>query len=341
MVPGRGEGQLRAGQCARTPVSTCGRPAVDVVVVTYGTRDLTVAALGRILALDDPVTLRLLVHDNASPDGTAAAVATAHPEVDVVAGAANLGFAGGVNRALARTTAPWVLLLNSDAWPDQGAIAQLVDTARHHADAAIIAPRLLRPDGTLEHSTHPFPSARVAVVMALGAPGWTGRRRLEQWCIEGHWDHDERRTVDWAVGAAWLVRRAALEAVGPLDERFFMYGEDLEWCWRARRAGWSVVFEPAAVVRHVGNASGGPVFGEHRTAAHLRNTLRFYRRTHGAAATILYRALTAVGCARMWARDRLAGNTRRAAWWGAQVRVMLQPVGGSDAPPDGRERPQR
>ena len=306
------------------------RPIVDVVVVTFNTRDLTVGALRRLLDTDQGADLRVLVQDNASSDGTVAALAQVVPEADVVAGSSNLGFARGVNEALARSTAPWVLLLNSDAWPKPGAVARLVRTADSSPAAGLVVPRLERADGSLEHSTHPFPSLRIAALMAIGAPRWVGRSRLRRWAIEGHWLHDAPRTVDWAVGAAWLVRREALDAVGGLDERYFMYVEDLEWCWRARRMGWQVRFEPEAVVVHVGNASGAAVFGSERTAAHLRNLLRFYRREHGMAAAAAYRALNTAGCLRGWARDRLVGNTARAAWWKAQVKVHLGRVGEVD-----------
>lgn len=311
------------------------RPRVDVVVVTYNTRDLTVQALRRLLDSDQGADLRLLVHDNASSDGTAAGLADQVPEAEVEVGDRNLGFAGGVNRALARSTAPWALLLNSDAWPDEGAIGALVAAAERRPEAGLVVPRLERPDGALEHSTHPFPSLRVAVLMALGAPAWVGQQRLRRWCIEGAWAHDVAREVDWAVGAAWLLRADALADVGPLDERYFMYVEDLDWCWRARLRGWQVWFEPAAVVRHVGNASGAAAYGSGRTAAYLRNTHRFYRGAHGPGSSLAYRLLSAAGCARGWARDRLAGNRARAGWWAAQARVHLEPVSPEDPGPGG------
>jgi GT2 family glycosyltransferase len=312
---------------------TADRPRVDVVVVTHNTADLTVRALRHLLDVPDPLDLRVIVRDNGSTDGTPAAIRDHVPEADLDAGSRNLGFAAGVNRALARSDAEWVLLLNSDAWPEPGAISALVDTARTEPGAALVAPRLERPDGGLEHSTHPFPSARVAAVMALGAPRWLGADRLRRWCVEGRWAHDEPREVDWAVGAAWLLRRAALDDVGGLDERYFMYAEDLEWCWRARRAGWSVLFEPAAVVRHVGNASGAAAYGDRRTAAYLANSYRFYRREHGAVATAAYQLLNAAGTARGWAAARARRDDDVARWWASQLRVHVRRHGELDPGP--------
>ena len=310
---------------------------VDVGVVTWNTRDLTVDALRRLLDSDQGCELRLLVRDNASSDGTPLAVAEHVPEADLDAGTENLGFAAGVNRLLERSTADWFLALNSDAWPEPGAIGRLVEAATAHPRAAAVAPRIERPDGTLEHSTHPLPSLGVAAVYATGGDRWLPSGRLDRLLLEGHWHHDEPRDVGWAVGAALLMRRAAVEEVGGFDERFFMYAEDLEWCWRARQRGWTIRFEPGAVVRHVGNASGQQGYGAHRTAAYLRNTYRFYASEHGLPATAAFRALNAVAAARRWAGARWRAEDGRARYWADQLRAHLRPVGrGPDGPPGDR-----
>src|SRR5439155_15646393 len=147
-----------------------------------------------LLDTDQGCTLRLLVRDNASSDGTPELLKQRVPEADVDAGAENLGFAGGVNTLLARSKAPWLLLLNSDAWPEPGAIRTMVEAAALHPRAAAVVPRLERPDGTLEHSTYPFPSLRVAATMAFM------RERLPQarasaLTLEGSWMHDVPRAA--------------------------------------------------------------------------------------------------------------------------------------------------
>lgn len=297
-------------------------------VVTWNTRDITVGALRRLLDSDQGCDLRLLVHDNGSTDGTVDALRERVPEADVDAGADNLGFAGGVNRLLARSDAPWFFALNSDAWPAPGALATLVAAAERHPDAALVVPRLERPDGSLEHSTYPFPSVQVAAVTATAAWRWLGRERGRRLMLEGMWAHDTERGVDWAVGAAWLMRRSAVDEVGPLDESFFMYAEDVEWCWRARQTGWQVWFTPSARVIHVGNASGRQSYGRERTAAYLRNTYAFYRRAHGPMSTAAYRALNTIGCARLYllalAQER--GRSERSAFWADHLRVHLRPT---------------
>lgn len=308
--------------------------SVDVGVVTYETRDLTVAALTRLMqSTDDDVRLRLLVHDNASSDGTAAAIQATVPGADLEVSPVNLGFAGGMNRLLARSTAPWFLALNSDAWPDTGAISTMVRAGERERRAAAITPRLESPDGVLEHSTYPFPSLVVATMTAIGGYTTLWPQAARRLALVGAWAHDEPRAVDWAVGAAMLIRRSALADVGPFDESFFMYAEDLEWCWRAHASGWSIWFEPGAVVRHVGNASGRKSYGDTRTRAYIHNTYRFYRRTHGAASTAAYRALNVAGCSRLYLAACARRDAEARAHWASHLRAHLGRVPSADAGP--------
>lgn len=306
------------------------RPVVDVGVVTWNTADLTARALRRLLDSDQGVDLRLLVRDNGSTDGTAALLAREVPEASIDAGVENLGFGAGMNTLLARSDAPWFLALNSDAWPQPGAVGRMVDTARSRPRAAAVAPRLERPDGELEHSTHPFPSVPIAALTAVGGDRWLPTAWLDRLLLEPAWDHRRARPVDWAVGAAWLMRREAIDAVGGFDERFFMYVEDLAWCHRARSQGWSVWFEPDAVVVHVGNASGESGYGGRRTHTYLENTHRWYRAERGRFRSIAYRLLCAAGASRQQWAARRRDDAAAADWWRSVRRVHLAPVPDSD-----------
>lgn len=289
------------------------RPRVDVAVVTWNTAGVTPQALRDLLDSDQGCDLRLLVRDNASQDGTAEAVAKLVPEAEIDVGP-NLGFAGGVNTLIARSDAPWLFLLNPDAWPLPGAIATLVRAAEQHPRAAAVAPRLERPDGELQHSTHPFPSLRVAATVAFrGDP--LPSEEAEELLLEGSWAHDRSRAVDWAHAAAWLIRREALDEIGGLEERFFMYAEDLEWCWRAKRFGWEIWFEPDAVVRHIHNVSGRRRYGSKQTRAHLHSALRFYRREHGLASTAAWWALNVAGGMIRWTGALRRGERQSARQW--------------------------
>lgn len=317
---------------------TANRPAsVDVGVVTWNTADLTARTLRHVLDTDQGCEVRLLVRDNASSDGTVEVLRERVPEAEVDAGTENLGFAAGVNTLLDRSEAPWFFLLNSDAWPLPGAIGTLVATGDHHPRAAAVAPRIERPDGTLEHSTHPFPSLRMALTTAF-AYQRIPRARAEELLLEGAWKHDRPRAVDWAVGAALLVRREAVDDLGGLDERFFMYVEDLEWCWRARKHGWEVRFEPGAVVRHVGNVSGEQGYGSRRTAVHVRNALRFYRREHGPMAAGAWWAANTLGTSLRYIGARMTRDHEAAGRWRTEARAYLRALGDGGAEDRGSPR---
>jgi N-acetylglucosaminyl-diphospho-decaprenol L-rhamnosyltransferase len=300
-------------------------------MVTWNSRDVTVDAIERFLASDQGCDVRLMVRDNASTDGTPEAIRERFPEVEIEFGEENLGFAGGMNRLIARSDAPWFFPLNSDAWPEDQCLATLARVAEHYPKAAALAPLLLRPDGTLEHSTHPFPSPLIALMVASGSQRWR-RRRGDEFFLERVWMHDRTRVVDWAVGAALLMRREALDEIGPFDDGFFMYAEDLEWCWRARQRGWEIVFEPSAVVRHIGNVSGKARFGQRRTATYMANTYRFYADEHGRAAMQVLRGLNVAGAARHLAAAKLARDQPRTNYWRAMVRAYM----GRGAAPDPR-----
>jgi GT2 family glycosyltransferase len=293
-------------------------------MVTWNTRDLSVEALTRVVDVCAGLDVRILVRDNGSSDGTAEAITAALPQVEVDVGEENLGFAAGVNTLLARSDAPWFFLLNSDAWPEPGAIQTLIDVSRREPRAAIVAPRLLGLDGTVEESTHRFPSLRLALVQLCGAYRWPGVG--DRFLVPGYWYFDQHRVVDWAVGAAWLLRRDAISDVGPFDDRYVMYVEDVDWCWRAARKNWQVVFEPAAVVCHVGNASGEQRYAEGRTATWLHNTYFFYREAHGQVPALVFRILNVALAGRLWLGARVRRDHRAAGRWAEHVRGSLRRV---------------
>ena len=317
---------------------------VDVGVVTWNTRDLVVESLRRLLDTNQGCRIRLLVRDNGSTDGTVAAIREWVPEAELDADERNLGFAAGTNRLLARGRAPWFLALNPDAWPEPGAVGVLLRAGQGLPTAAAVAPRIERPDGTLEHSTHPFPSLRMALLHALGGRWWLPDRVLEREMLEGYWHHDAVRPVHWAVGAALLMRRSLVEEVGLFDEGFFMYAEDLEWCWRVHQAGYDVLFEPDAVFRHVGNVSGEQAFGPGRVEVETASALRFHRMTHGRASTAAYRYVSAVAAAELWAGARMRGDHAAAERWSRQARALVRGGGsgtGPTQPPAPPPRPGR
>lgn len=275
-------------------------PEVRVGIVSWNTAELLDRCLGSLPAALGSLRAEVVVVDNASTDDSVM-VARRHG-VTLVENRENLGYARGMNQALAGTEAPFIVALNPDTEPHPGSLERLVAVLRDHRDVGLVAPRLLEADGTLQHSVHPFPSLRVAAALALPVRThrWFGR---SLW-LEGHAPHDRAADVDWAIGAVHVIRRSALPRPDEAySERWFMYVEDLDLCWRLHRDGWRVRFDPAAVVTHVGNAAGSQAWGAERTERWMAATYDWCRAVRGrpwtvawglaAAATLGVRALVA------------------------------------------------
>jgi N-acetylglucosaminyl-diphospho-decaprenol L-rhamnosyltransferase len=261
---------------------------VSALVVTYNTRDLVLETLASLAAEPD---LETIVVDNASADGTAEAIAAAFPDVRLVRSAVNLGFAAGTNLAARQARGEYLLLLNPDAALCAGALPTLLGVLDAHPRAAATSPALIYPGGRPQDSAFRFPGL-VQVGLDLFPVA-----RLASSPLNGRVRSTRLVQVDHPLGACMLIRRLAWDDVGPLDEGYFMYVEEVDWCRRARRRGWQVWHQPAAVVRHHAGAST-----RQRPAAMFaqlwRSRLRYYQRFHGPLYNRLVHRLVSVGLRR-------------------------------------------
>jgi GT2 family glycosyltransferase len=236
------------------------------------------------------------VVDNASADGSVTMVRERFPWVEVIASARNLGFGPAVNLVAGRTDAAWIAPANADVALEARALSALLERGASEARAAVIAPRLIAPSGETQHSVHPFPSVGFAFAfnsrlpMVLPALG-------DRLCIEGYWDPEHGRRVDWAHGAFLLIRRTAFTEVEGFDPGLWMYAEDLDLCWRLRRAGWITLYEPKARVHHEIAASTTQAFPEKRDLRHLAAAYFWMERAKGAPAARAYAAINWLGSA--------------------------------------------
>jgi N-acetylglucosaminyl-diphospho-decaprenol L-rhamnosyltransferase len=246
------------------------RPSVSAVVVTYDALTWIERCLESLAGADTVVV------DNGSRDGTVAFVRETFPDVRVIE-SENRGLGAGWNVGVHETASPYVLLLNADAWLLEGALDRLVDFAETRPRAAVVGPRLLNPDGTLQRSVRGFPTVwRLAteyLFLRKLAPGSSALNAF----YGGGFEHDEVREVEVVMGACMLVRREAIEQVGDCDEDYFLFSEETDWCYRFHRAGWQVVFFPGAECVHVrGAAHGGRLYREN-----LRGHLLFLSKHRG------------------------------------------------------------
>ncbi len=247
---------------------------VEAVVVNYNARDELLACVA---SLRDDGLADIIVVDNGSVDGSGAALAAADPEVRFIETEANLGYGGGANRGLAEGNRELVLVCNADVVVRPDSVAAMAAVLDADPALALVGPRLLNSDETLYPSARTFPSLVDAMghgFLGLVAP----RNRFSRSYKMLDWDHGGRRSVDWVSGSCFLARRQALEDLGGFDVSYFMYLEDVDLCWRLRRAGWGVAYEPSGCVLHVQGVSTDQ-HPYRMIVAHHRSLLRFAWRT--------------------------------------------------------------
>jgi N-acetylglucosaminyl-diphospho-decaprenol L-rhamnosyltransferase len=287
-------------------------PDASAVVVTYNALPWIEQCLASVQEIETVIV------DNGSTDGTVDVVRELFPGVAVVE-QPNRGLAAGWNAGMAVASGRYFLILNADAWLTEGALARLVAFADSRPEAAIVGPRLLNTDGTLQRSVRGFPTLwRLATEYLFLRKLAPGSQALNAF-YAGGFAHDEVREADFVMGACMLVRREAVEQVGPLDESFFLFSEETDWAYRFRQAGWKVLFFPGAECIHVGGAShGGRMFREN-----VLGHIRFLAKHRGVGSAERARRLLvlALRLRGVVFRDERGRMYREAAAWLASGRV--------------------
>jgi N-acetylglucosaminyl-diphospho-decaprenol L-rhamnosyltransferase len=281
----------------------------SVVVVTYNALPWIERCLESVRGVPTVVV------DNGSSDATTDFVRESFPQVGVVE-SENLGLGAGWNTGIRETDSRYVLLLNADAWLVGDALSRLVELADSRTNAAFVGPRLSNPDGSLQRSVRGFPTLWRLATEYLFFRKLAPRSMALNAFYAGGFDHGEVREVESVMGACMLVRREAIEQVGFADERFFLFSEETDWHYRARQAGWKVVFFPGAECMHVRGAShAGRLYREN-----LRGHLRFLSKHRGArdaerARRLLLVAMRLRGA--IFRGERGRGYREQAKWLGS------------------------
>ena len=247
--------------------------SVSVVVVTYNALPWVERALESVRGHETVVV------DHGSTDGTLELVRERFPEARVIE-QENKGLGGGSNAGMRIASGDYFLLLNSDAWALDDAVERLVAFAEEHPEAAVVGPRLLNPDGSLQRSVRGFPTVWRLATEYLFLRKLAPRSRALNAFYGAGFDHEEVREAEFLMGSVLLVRREAADTVGLFDEDFFMFSEETDWLYRFRQAGWKVLFTPDAEFVHVGGATTrqnwGPMFREQ-----VRGHVRFLAKHRG------------------------------------------------------------
>ncbi len=229
---------------------------LSICIVSWNVRDDLLACLDSIYSGAGDLSVEVIVVDNASADDTALATAQRYPQVRVIENEDNRGFAAGCNQGIEQATGRYILLLNPDTLVPPEAPQQMVNFADQHPEAGIIGPKLLYPDGRLQYSCRHFPTITAAIFRNTFFGRVMPRAASVADYLMSDWDHNEVRKVDWVSGACMLLRRELIEQIGLLDEQFFWGSEDVDYCWRAHKAGWQVLYTPQPEIIHaVGRSS--------------------------------------------------------------------------------------
>ena len=292
---------------------------VSICVVNWNTRELLNNCLHSVLADGQQVTFEVIVVDNASRDKSADMVRAEFPQVRLIANSENVGFARANNQAFQLARGRHVLLLNSDTEVLAGALVRLARYLDEHRQVGVVGPKILHPDGVSQRSCwRGFPSLQFGFVDAFYLWRLIPHSRLVQ--SSGWFDvsDDEPTEVDHILGACMMVRREVIDQVGGMDEGFFLFCEETDWCYRIKKGGWKVCFLPTAEIIHFGQQSTNQV-PEQTLPEKYRNYVRFYRGHENPSRLqelVLKGTIVVAGLLRiaLWTWRSRAASQREHAW---------------------------
>ncbi|SCY30223.1 glycosyltransferase family 2 protein [Desulfoluna spongiiphila] len=274
---------------------------LSIIVVSFNTCELTRRCLACVRDHGGEVRREVIVVDNASSDGSADMIEAEFPEVTLIRLPVNVGFAGGNNPGMKRAVGRYILLLNSDAFIEDGVLEKTLAYMDANPRTGILGCRLTNPDGSLQPSARSLPGPINKCIHISGLAARFPASRIFGKVDYTWWDHSTPRKVGWVVGAFFLIRRRTMETIGLLDDGYFLYFEEIDYCLAAQRAYWDVVFYPNASVVHIGGQSTLKTPG--RISTHGRQSLsiriaseyRYYKKCYG-----LPRLLAAMAVEYLW-----------------------------------------
>lgn len=288
---------------------------LSVIIVSWNVQPLLRACLHSVAAESGGLALQVIVVDSASSDGSADMVAAEFPWVTLIRCHENVGFPRGNNIGIAAANGRFVLLLNPDTVVHDQALLKMVQYLEAHPAVGVVGAQLLNEDGSVQSSRRRFPTLITGFVESSWLQAWAPTAVLSHYYAQDLAD-DQISQVDWVMGACLMTRQPIVQQVGGLDEGYFMYSEELDWCQRIKAAGWQVVYLPTAQVTHFQGKSSDQVVAQ-RHIYFNRAKLRYYRKYHGRLAATLLRLFLL--CSYVWqigleAAKGIVGHKRPLRW---------------------------
>ena len=267
------------------------KPDVSVIIVTYNSAQVIIACIDSIVNNSQGIEVEILIIDNGSTDDTCAIIAQNHTDITVITGHGNIGFAAGNNIGLQEAQGRHFFILNPDTEISAGALNTLTDYADTHPEVGMIAPHVINPDGTLQHSTFRFPDLAQAFYGFFEKLVSIDSTRNGRYAPESY---ENERSVEHILGAAIFVQRILWNQIGGMDDNYKLYFEETDWCYRARQQNWDLHYIPSATIMHRGahSTSSTP---EQNSVLFAQSQSRFYRTNLGLFSYLMLKIIALLG----------------------------------------------
>lgn len=266
---------------------------VSVIIVSWNARRFLKDCIESVRRTGGRLVREIVVVDNASTDGSPEMVKELFPEVTLVRASTNLGFAKANNLGMKHCRGDFLALVNSDVIVHPECFQKLAALLDSREQVGLVGPRIIGADGHVQHTCRQLPTVWNTLCRFLALDRVFSRWRLFAGFQMRHWDYNSLAEVEVLSGCFWLARRSAVEDVGSLDERFFFYAEDIDWCKRFRDAGWKIMFVPEASATHFGGGSSGNAPLRYSIEM-LRANLLYWKKHHGSLGRLSYYCMALV-----------------------------------------------
>lgn len=259
------------------------------IIVNWNVRELLEKCLLSIEKFSSHFSYEVIVADNASMDGSVAMMREKFPQINLIANTKNAGFAAGVNQGIKQARGEYIVLLNPDVEIKESTLENLLEEFKNSTDSGIIGGKIKNEDRSIQPSVRAFPDILSQAMIILKLRHLFKSRAISRYMAED-FDYAKRQEVDQVMGAFFAIRRKVIEQIGPMDERFFLWFEEVDFCKRTRDAGWKIIYTPKPEVLHLGGKSFGQISPIVRQRI-FNKSLRYYMRKHKGLLTWLIFAI--------------------------------------------------
>ncbi|MEK7130334.1 MAG: glycosyltransferase family 2 protein [Patescibacteria group bacterium] len=250
----------------------------SIIIVNWNVRELLEKCLLSISKFSGHFSYEAIVVDNASMDGSVAMMRERFPQINLIANTKNLGFAAGVNQGIKQARGEFIVLLNPDVEIKESTLKNLLDEFKNYADSGIVGGKIKNEDGSIQPSVRAYPDIWPQILITLKIKHLFKSRAISRYMAED-FDYAKRQEVDQVMGAFFAIRRKVIERIGLMDEKFFLWFEEVDFCKRVKTAGWKIVYAPEAEILHLGGKSFGQISSVTRQRI-FNKSLRYYMRKH-------------------------------------------------------------